>query len=216
MVKGKRLKTESDIGKKITKNQKNILRTLFVSDMFLFMKQIFTPHTNRILGIDPGLTSAGWGVVDVDGSHLRFVACGTIKPPKNTDPKDGNMANRLAILMERLQGVITEYRPAQTAVEEVFVNKNPTSTLRLGQARGIALVTPALFDIPVMEYQNRAVKKSVVGTGTATKEQIHMMVKTLLPNANPDSEHAADALAIAITHAHGISTQNIWQATASQ
>ena len=175
------------------------------------MEQIFTPYQNRILGIDPGLTSAGWGVVDVDGSNLHFVACGTIKPPKN-----GDMANRLAVLMQQLQQIIKQYRPQETAVEEVFVNKNPTSTLRLGQARGIALVTPALFDIPVLEYQNRAVKKSIVGTGTATKEQIHMMVKTLLPTATPDSEHAADALAIAITHAHHLSTQNIWQAPAIQ
>ena len=173
------------------------------------MEQIFTPYKNRILGIDPGLTNAGWGIVDVDGSSLRFVACGTIKPPK-----EGDMATRLAVLMEQLQTVITEYRPEHTAVEEVFINKNPTSTLRLGQARGIALVTPALFNIPVMEYQNRAVKKSVVGTGTATKEQIHMMVKTLLPTATANSEHAADALAIAITHAHNFGTQNIWQKNA--
>ena len=200
--------------KKNDKNQKNILRTFFVSDMFSCMEQIFTPYQNRILGIDPGLTHAGWGIVDVDGSALHFVACGTIKPPAPNPNVQGDMAIRLSILMEQLQAIITKYRPAQCAVEEVFVNKNPTSTLRLGQARGIALVAPALFNIPVLEYQNRAVKKSVVGTGTATKDQIHMMVKTLLPKAIPDSEHAADALAIAITHAHNLNTQKIWQAKA--
>ena len=173
--------------------------------MFYTMKQKITLHKNRILGIDPGLTNAGWGIIDINGSSIHYVASGTITPPKK-----GDMAHRLSILMDELSKIIATYTPETTAIEEVFVNKNPNSTLRLGQARGVALVTPAMFNIPVMEYQNRTVKKSVVGTGTATKEQIHMMVKTLLPTSTPDSEHSADALAIAITHFHHMGTQNIW------
>ena len=161
------------------------------------------PH--RILGIDPGLTACGWGVVDVMGSRIIHVANGTVKPPIKAP-----MAERLHTLMTHLKTVIQDYQPHSTALEEVFVNKNPNSTLKLGQARGVALVTPALFHIPVYEYQNRTVKKAIVGTGTANKDQIHMMVNTLLPSANPDSEHSADALAIAMTHAHTANTTSVW------
>lgn len=162
--------------------------------------------TVRILGIDPGLTACGWGFIDMTGSHMVHVDNGTITPPTKIP-----MAERLHALMKQLHHIIQRYEPQSTALEEVFVNKNPNSTLRLGQARGVALVTPATLGIPVYEYQNRTIKKSIVGTGTASKEQMHMMVNTLLPSANPKSEHAADALAVAITHAHMASTVSAWQ-----
>lgn len=192
------------MGKKIIKNKKNILRTFAKYAITDFMN---TNAPTRILGIDPGLTHCGWGVIDVVGSRLIYSASGTIIPPKNPTP----MADRLHGLLVGLQQVITQNTPHTVAVEEVFVNKNPDSTLRLGQARGVALVAPAMAGLPVSEYQNRMVKKSVVGNGNATKEQIHMMVRTLLPTATPDSEHSADALAIAITHANLGATQSAWE-----
>jgi crossover junction endodeoxyribonuclease RuvC len=151
----------------------------------------------RLLGLDPGLRRTGWGAIDWDGTRLRYVASGNIRP----DP-DQPLAARLVELHDGLRRVIETWRPDSAAVEETFVNVNPASTLKLGQARGVVLLTPALAGLPVAEYHNREIKKSVVGTGRAAKQQVAMMVRALLPGSRPDSEDAADALAVAICHAH--------------
>ena len=151
----------------------------------------------RILGIDPGLRRMGWGVIDVEGSKLSFVASGTLKPDAGLP-----LAARLSALYEGLTDVITRWEPAEAAVEETFVNKDARATLKLGQARGVAMLVPALAGLPVGEYAPNLVKKTVVGTGHGAKAQVSMMVKVLMPRASFDSEDAADALAIAICHAH--------------
>lgn len=149
----------------------------------------------RILGIDPGLRRCGWGVIDVDGSRLSFVAAGAILPPEESE-----LARRLKAIHDGLAEVIAAHRPDEAAVEETFVNMNPASTLKLGQARGVALLVPALAGIPVAEYAANLVKKTVVGVGHADKKQIRMMIEVLLPKAKVASDDAADALAVAITH----------------
>lgn len=151
----------------------------------------------RIMGIDPGLRRTGWGVIEVEGNRLRFVACGVLMPEV-----DQTLARRLVDLYEGLKLLIAEHRPVEAAVEETFVNAGARSTLLLGQARGIAVMTPASMGLAVGEYSANLVKKSVVGTGHAEKRQIALMVKTLLPAADVKSADAADALAIAICHAH--------------
>lgn len=151
----------------------------------------------RILGIDPGLRRMGWGVIDFDGVRLSYVAGGTIKPDTELA-----LSMRLAELYRELQLVLQQMTPDEVAVEETFVNKDARATLKLGQARGIALVVPALFGCAVAEYAPNMVKKTVTGSGHADKKQIHAMLGHLLPKARPDSDDAADALAIAITHAH--------------
>jgi len=151
----------------------------------------------RIIGIDPGLRRCGWGVIETLGNRLSFVACGTLTPPT-----EGELADRLALLFTGLCDLLDRYQPAEAAVEETFVNSGPRSALILGQARGVALMTPAHRGIPVAEYATNLVKKSIVGTGHAEKEQVGLMVKTLLPTANFKGADAADALAIAICHAH--------------
>jgi crossover junction endodeoxyribonuclease RuvC len=151
----------------------------------------------RILGIDPGLRRTGWGIVAVDGSRIGFVACGTV-----TSDASAELAMRLATLHEGLRRVLDDWSPDEAAVEETFVNKDAQATLKLGHARGVALLVPALAGLPVAEYAANLVKKSVVGAGHADKRQIGAMVRVLLPKANPDGEDAADALAVAITHAH--------------
>lgn len=150
----------------------------------------------RILGIDPGLRNCGWGIVEADGSRLAFVACGTIHSNAKLD-----LASRLRELHEGLAAVIHEHMPAEAAVEETFVNRDPQSALKLGQARGIALAVPALAGLPVAEYAANTVKKTVVGAGHAQKQQVAMMIRVLLPKADAASADAADALAIAICHA---------------
>ena len=135
--------------------------------------------------------------MDFDGITVSYVQCGIVSPPIRDD-----MSRRLAFLHESLLSVLKKWQPESAAIEETFVNKNAASTLKLGQARGVVMLTPALVGLPVAEYHNRVVKLSVVGTGRAAKQQIHVMVKHLLPGANPDSEDEADALAIAICHAH--------------
>ncbi|PIR31748.1 MAG: crossover junction endodeoxyribonuclease RuvC [Alphaproteobacteria bacterium CG11_big_fil_rev_8_21_14_0_20_44_7] len=150
-----------------------------------------------ILGIDPGLRKTGWGIIESVNNNLKFVACGTIK---TSDKK--SLCERLGELSQGLQAVIKEYDPDIAAIEETFVNMNGQSTLKLGQARGALIVTMVNVGLEVFEYSARLVKKSVVGSGRAEKHQIEMMVKTLLPKANPDSEDAADALAVAITHSN--------------
>lgn len=156
-----------------------------------------TRITTRILGIDPGLRNCGWGIIESEGNRLRFVACGVLKPPVN-----GALADRLAALHSGLLGLVDEHAPDEAAVEETFVNAGPRSALQLGQARGVALMTPASRGLPVAEYAANLVKKSVVGAGHADKVQVQLMVKTLLPAADFSSADAADALAIAICHAH--------------
>jgi len=150
----------------------------------------------RLIGIDPGLRNTGWGVLDADGNRLRHVAAGTIRPGVHEDT-----ASRLRALHDGLAAVLAEYGPDEAAVEETFVNANPESTLKLGQARGVALLAPALLGIPVFEYAPNRVKKAVVGAGHAAKTQVQFMVARLLPGCAPPSADAADALAVAICHA---------------
>lgn len=151
----------------------------------------------RIIGIDPGLRRTGWGIVETSGNALRFVAAGTVK----SDDK-GALATRLCQLHAGLTAVLQSHAPEEAAVEATFVNKDATATLKLGQARGVAMLVPALAGLTVAEYAPNAVKKAVIGVGHGDKAQIAMMVRVLLPKAVYDSEHAADALAIAICHAH--------------
>lgn len=151
----------------------------------------------RILGIDPGLQKTGWGIIESNGSRLSFIASGLIK----TKPKE-SLSLRLATLHFGLSAVIDQYSPKESAIEETFVNKNPASALKLGQARGALLTVPAIKGLPVDEYGANKIKKSVVGSGHAAKQQIGMMIKTLLPACGTISEDEADALAVAITHAH--------------
>lgn len=152
----------------------------------------------RIIGIDPGLRRTGWGVIDLEGSRLSFVACGSVNPDEKLP-----MAERLARIFGGLTQVIADTSPQEAAVEETFVNKDARGALKLGQARGIAMLVPALAGLSVAEYAPNHVKKSVVGAGHAEKAQIRVMVKVLLPKADFKSDDAADALAVAITHAHG-------------
>jgi len=151
----------------------------------------------RILGIDPGLRRTGWGLVASDGNRLQFVACGSLA----TDDKAA-LAARLLAIHDGLRHVVDEHRPDEAAVEATFVNKDATATLKLGQARGIAMLVPAIAGLPVAEYAPNLVKKTIVGAGHGEKAQIRMMIGVLLPKADPRSDDAADALAIAICHAH--------------
>lgn len=160
----------------------------------------------RLLGIDPGLRFTGWGVVDAEGNRLRHVANGVIKSGT------GELAIRLTRLHDGLQEVIAAYGPDGAAVEETFVNRDGQSTLKLGQARGIAMLVPALAGVPVAEYAANSVKKSVVGYGHADKTQIGHMIGVLLPGAIVDSADSADALAVAICHAHHVSARQIVEA----
>lgn len=151
----------------------------------------------RIIGIDPGLRRTGWGVIDVDGNRLIFVGCGTVES-REARP----LSERLLAINVGLARVLGEFSPAEAAIEQTFVNKDGASTLKLGQARGVAMLAPAALGIPVAEYAPNLVKKTVVGAGHADKNQIRVMLGILLPKADPQSADAADALAIAITHAH--------------
>ena len=151
----------------------------------------------RILGLDPGLRRTGWGVVACEGSRLTHIAHGVIVPSE-TAP----FAQRLLRLLDELGAVIAAHAPHEAAVEEVFVNMNPSSTLKLGHARACALLAPARAGLPVAEYATRLVKKAVVGTGAAEKSQIGFMVRRLLPTAGETCADSADALAVAIAHAH--------------
>ncbi|MES2493514.1 MAG: crossover junction endodeoxyribonuclease RuvC [Pseudomonadota bacterium] len=150
-----------------------------------------------ILGIDPGLTCTGWGVVAKAGSRLSHVANGQIR----TDIKL-SMAERLVQLDRAITDVILLHHPDAGAVEEVFVNVNPQSTLKLGQARGVAMVSLARAGMPVAEYPTKVIKKALVGTGAAEKRQVQHMLRVLLPGVKLAGEDAADALAVAITHAN--------------
>jgi len=151
----------------------------------------------RILGIDPGLRRTGWGMVVIEGNRLSFVACGSVA----SDDKV-SLSLRLVSIHDGLQQVVAAHAPDEAAVEATFVNRDAVATLKLGQARGIAMLVTALAALPVAEYAPNLVKKTIVGAGHCEKVQIRMMVKVLLPKADPQSDDAADALAIAVTHAH--------------
>ncbi|HEY0291776.1 MAG TPA: crossover junction endodeoxyribonuclease RuvC [Hansschlegelia sp.] len=164
-----------------------------------------SPSPIRILGVDPGLRRTGWGVIVSEGSRLSFVAAGVIKPDDKLD-----LARRLAALHEGLTIVLAEHTPDEAAVEETFVNTNASATLKLGQARGIAMLVPALAGVPVAEYAPNLIKKTVVGAGHAEKRQIQAMIAVLLPKSQVTSPDAADALAIAICHAqHRVSAARL-------
>jgi crossover junction endodeoxyribonuclease RuvC len=151
----------------------------------------------RIIGIDPGLRRTGWGVIEVLGNALRFVASGTVRSDDRAE-----LARRLCQLHDGLAAVLEEHAPEEAAVEATFVNKDATATLKLGQARGVAMLVPARAGLAVAEYAPNAVKKAVIGVGHGEKRQIHMMVRVLMPRAAFDTDDAADALAVAICHAH--------------
>jgi crossover junction endodeoxyribonuclease RuvC len=155
----------------------------------------------KLLGLDPGLGRTGWGVIQADGNRLSHIANGQLKT--NTAAP---LPERLADLCRQLETLIAEHSPEGAAVEEVFVNKNPQSTLKLGQARGVALMCAARAGMTVGEYSPTLVKKAVVGTGGAEKAQVHAMVSRLLPGAKIAGPDAADALAVAITHAHHLAS----------
>jgi len=161
----------------------------------------------RLLGLDPGLRHTGWGVIEAAGNHLTHVADGVV----HSDGKQ-SLAERLVTLFRQLGEILDRYRPDEAAVEETFVNKNASSTLKLGVARGVVLLVPAERGIPVAEYSTNLIKKSVVGAGHADKVQIQMMVRRLLPGCAIASPDAADALAVAICHAHHAATRRVWEA----
>jgi len=160
----------------------------------------------RVLGLDPGLRTTGWGLIDAEAGRLRHVANGAVASGA------GDTATRLSRLYDGIAAVIVEYRPDQAAVEETFLNRNPGSTLKLGLARGVVLLAPARAGLPVAEYSANHVKKSVVGAGHAAKEQVSMMVGRLLPGGEISGPDAADALAVAICHAHHAETAISWRA----
>ncbi len=166
--------------------------------------------TIRIIGIDPGLRRTGWGVVEAQGNALRFIAAGTVCSDARSE-----LASRLCQLHEGLAAALHLHQPDEAAVEQTFVNKSGVATLKLGQARGIAMLVPARAGLPVAEYAPNAVKKSVIGVGHGDKRQIQMMVDMLLPKAVYDSEDAADALAIAICHIHNRGSRELLKRLAS-
>jgi crossover junction endodeoxyribonuclease RuvC len=160
----------------------------------------------RILGLDPGLGTTGWGMIEADGNRLRHLANGHIKTDSSTP-----LPQRLAALADQLEALIAEHQPQGAAAEEIFVNKNPQSTLKLAQARGVVLMCAARAGIAVGEYAPSLVKKAVVGTGGADKTQVHAMVTRLLPGIKIAGPDAADALAVAITHAHHLASAKATQ-----
>ena len=164
----------------------------------------------RILGIDPGLRNTGWGVIVCAGSRLSFVACGSVRSAQGRD-----LAFRLRELHEGLSAVIAQYAPHEAAVEETFVNRDPQSALKLGQARGVALAAPALAGLPVAEYAANLIKKTVVGAGHAEKPQVAAMVRLLLPTSQAGTPDAADALAVAICHAQHRGARALREAAAA-
>ena len=165
---------------------------------------------SRILGLDPGLRLTGWGIVESDGHRLRHVANGVVR---STDSL--SLAERLRELHEGVQSVIETWHPHEAAIEETFVNKNPASTLKLGQARGAVMLAPALAGLPVAEYAPNAIKKTVVGVGHAAKDQIHAMIQVLLPGVKVDGADAADALAVAVCHAHNAQARGVTKRAAA-
>lgn len=161
----------------------------------------------RLIGIDPGLRHTGWGVIEIEGSRLRHLGDGVV----GTDADDA-VSLRLRVLHDALAAILAEWRPHEAAVEQTYVNRNGQATLKLGYARGIALLAPALAGLPVAEYGAMAVKQAVVGTGGAAKDQVAAMVRRLLPGAVLRRSDAADALAVAICHAHHRASRLAWAA----
>ncbi len=151
----------------------------------------------RIIGIDPGLRNTGWGIVEAAGGRLSYVADGSVH-----SDADAPLAERLLQIHSRLLEVLKSFAPDEAAIEETFVNKDARATLKLGQARGVAMLAPASLGIPVSEYAPNVIKKSVVGAGHAEKDQVKHMVRLLLPKAQLNTPDSTDALAIAICHAH--------------
>lgn len=160
----------------------------------------------KIIGLDPGLRFTGWGVITAVDNRLHFLGCGRIAIPEKQD-----LAARLCYLHNALTDILRDAQPDHAAVEETFSNTNARSTLKLGMARGVVMLAPAILNIPVGEYAANTVKKSVVGAGHAGKEQIQHMVKMLLPKADFQDADAADALAVAICHAHHLTTHHALQ-----
>jgi crossover junction endodeoxyribonuclease RuvC len=154
-------------------------------------------HAIRILGIDPGLRRTGWGLIACEGNRLIYLACGSVETNERRA-----LAERLVAIHDGLARIVDEFRPDEAAVEATFVNRDAVATLKLGQARGIALLVPAKAGVLVAEYAPNLVKKTIVGAGHAEKAQIRMMIGVLLPKADPQTHDAADALAIAVCHAH--------------
>ncbi len=162
----------------------------------------------RVLGLDPGLRHTGWGIIDVDGNRLAHVADGIAHAAA-----DQPLAMRLVALFRQIGAVLERFRPDEAAVEETFVNKNPSSTLKLGVARGVVLLAPAERGLPVAEYSANLIKKSIVGAGHAEKAQVQMMVRRILLSGREiGTADAADALAVAICHAHHAQTRRAWDA----
>jgi crossover junction endodeoxyribonuclease RuvC len=161
----------------------------------------------RLLGLDPGLRYTGWGMIEIDGSRLRHLGDGVVATDAEQD-----VAMRLRALHDALAAILAEWRPHEAAVEQTYVNRNGQATLKLGYARGIALLAPALAGVPVSEYGAMAVKQAVVGTGGADKIQVQAMVRRLLPGAVLRRADAADALAVAICHAHHRASLTRWAA----
>ncbi len=151
----------------------------------------------RLLGLDPGLRVTGWGVIEAEGNRLRWLADGVVRSDERL-----SLGERLAQLHRGVLAVLAAWTPDEAAVEQTFVNQNPASTLKLGQARGAVLVAASLAGLPVAEYAPTEVKQALVGTGRAAKEQVEMMVRRLLPGAEAKTADAADALAVAVCHAH--------------
>jgi len=159
-----------------------------------------------LLGLDPGLRFTGWGVIEVNGSRLRHIADGVIATDSELP-----VPLRLKTLHDGLSDLLDRHRPDEAAVEETYVNRNGSATLKLGYARGVALLAPALAGVPVTEYAAKTVKLAVVGTGGADKEQVKVMVRRLLPGATIGRADAADALAVAICHAHHRASRLVWE-----
>lgn len=157
-----------------------------------------------VLGLDPGLAATGWGVIEASGNRLRHIAHGTVKTQPNAP-----LAERLLALHDGLSAMIAAHHCSAAAIEEVFVNANPQSTLKLGQARGVVMLAAARGGLPVTEYATRLVKKAIVGVGSADKAQVQAMVERLLPGVKVAGADAADALAVAIAHAHLFATRHL-------
>lgn len=163
----------------------------------------------RVLGLDPGLRHTGWGVIDIAGNHLSYVSDGVVHAAA-----DQPLAMRLVALFRQLTAVVERFRPDEAAVEETFVNRNPASALKLGVARGVVLLVPAERGLAVAEYSANQVKKAVVGVGHAEKAQVQTMVRQMLPGCVIAKPDAADALAVAICHAHFAETRRVWGVSA--
>jgi crossover junction endodeoxyribonuclease RuvC len=161
----------------------------------------------RVLGLDPGLRHTGWGVIEVAGTRLAHLGDGVVHAAT-----DQPLAMRLVSLFRQITSVVERFHPDEAAVEESFVNRNPASTLKLGVARGVVLLAPAERGLPVAEYSANLIKKAVVGAGHAGKAQVQLMVRRLLPGSGIGGPDAADALAVAICHAHQVETRRRWKA----